>query len=738
MNDLLDLIKRNDSGFEAAFSTAIADPIRAAHALDALAQLVRQNRTEQAELLAWDWLAKARETASPIEALELCRRLLLACSGSAQLRTDLVELYKSAHPDRADLADWLTATGLDGAKVSPARALRAMDMAFAAQPGMMLIDRASQHHADIHQHRLAELVRLDSPAGTAIIRALPPRGGEQSIEILRLADDYVPADPDDFRVLAKTNPDRLRELLADDPGAMMISIIRAAGGQIDTDQLKDTLADDRVLSNAEYSKWWSRARTAAKKSPHVRIEGRNPTMLVYDAAGTTIEEETAATLAKTWEPPARLAVVEGYLKAKAGERQSPDPAFMTALAGRVAKWLSLPGTSLADALVAHQLARLGLPVAEPDAQLARRMLTEARDVIERVIALPESFWPMVIELLPQLRPVGADGDWQSLFLQLLPHAPLASADAIAAALLDAGQSDRLNAEIIAIAESPLESMNGLAWLWVGPARADALQLPRPKELLDQLLWLAKQAETVATTDMKFAREIRATVRGALSARGYTRFREYVAALDPELAPVLRRQVKRADGIGLTVPETMLALLDEQYPPAVEARPTAEMWKRDDIIFVSAEALAGKEKELDHITNVLMPANSRAIAAAAAHGDLSENADYKCAMEERDLLKARAARVQNELAQARLITVDEVATDHVSIYSRVQLVPAAGGEPTVVCIVSPWDSNVADRKFNYKAPFSQLLLGKQVGQVVRLAFDGGPEADYRIQTIRVPE
>ncbi|MDD4891966.1 MAG: hypothetical protein PHU85_18760, partial [Phycisphaerae bacterium] len=527
MSNILELAKRNDSSFDDAFSAAIADPAKAGEAIGVLAFLAGHDRAEQAEMLAWAWLSDFRQSHTPAESLDLARRLLQATPASAQIRDDLVELYKAALPGRADLADWLNATGLAGGKISPQRALRAMDLALTAQPGRHLVDRTSHHQSDLHQHRIAAIVSLDAAGGALTVR--PQRGAEQTLEILRAADDYMLADADDFRLLLHTDPARLKELLSDDPLAVLVSIIRASGGQIDTDAVKDALADDRVMSNAEYSKWWSRARTAAKKSPHVRIEGRSPTMLIYDPVGTSLEADTLATLAKTWEPAARLAVVEGYVRTKAGDKLAPDEGFLAEIGKRIEKWLSLPGVNLADALVAHRLAEMGAAARPEDAALARRMLAEAGDIVQRIIALDAPLWPDALTLLQPARPVGPAGpgpdDWQAAYLQLLPHAPAEMADVIAAALLDAGQADRLNAEIMAIAESPLEALDGLAWLWIGPARAADLQLPRPKELLDQLLWLAKQAETIAMTDHKFARAIRATVRGALSARGYARLRD---------------------------------------------------------------------------------------------------------------------------------------------------------------------------------------------------------------------
>ena len=67
----------------------------------------------------------------------------------------------------------------------------------------------------------------------------------------------------------------------------------------------------------------------------------------------------------------------------------------------------------------------------------------------------------------------------------------------------------------------------------------------------------------------------------------------------------------------------------------------------------------QEAELDELLNVRVPENQRAIGEAAAHGDLSENAEYTAALEERDQLMRRAGRVRSEVESAREKVVQAV-------------------------------------------------------------------------------
>ncbi|MCB9867224.1 MAG: hypothetical protein H6816_11410 [Phycisphaerales bacterium] len=56
----------------------------------------------------------------------------------------------------------------------------------------------------------------------------------------------------------------------------------------------------------------------------------------------------------------------------------------------------------------------------------------------------------------------------------------------------------------------------------------------------------------------------------------------------------------------------------------------------------------KRAELEELVNVKIRENAIAIGRAAELGDLSENSEYKFALEERDLLQARLAQMQKEM------------------------------------------------------------------------------------------
>ena len=74
----------------------------------------------------------------------------------------------------------------------------------------------------------------------------------------------------------------------------------------------------------------------------------------------------------------------------------------------------------------------------------------------------------------------------------------------------------------------------------------------------------------------------------------------------------------------------------------------------EIKYYSAEGLQKLKDELNYLITKERPAASAAIAEARDKGDLSENAEYDAAKEAQGLLEARISKLQDLVANARLL------------------------------------------------------------------------------------
>ncbi|MBD3277819.1 MAG: hypothetical protein GF388_05935 [Candidatus Aegiribacteria sp.] len=155
----------------------------------------------------------------------------------------------------------------------------------------------------------------------------------------------------------------------------------------------------------------------------------------------------------------------------------------------------------------------------------------------------------------------------------------------------------------------------------------------------------------------------------------------------------------------------------------------------DFLFSSRASIKRREEALTRLKQVEIPAAADAIGEAASHGDLSENAEYKAAMEKRDLLLDRLRRWSEELQLYRPYPVNEINGSTVSPGTRVTLQESGGAEDVrMLEIVGPLDADPDRDLINYMAPLGKTLLGKSVGDVIVLP--GRDEREWRIASIEV--
>ena len=127
------------------------------------------------------------------------------------------------------------------------------------------------------------------------------------------------------------------------------------------------------------------------------------------------------------------------------------------------------------------------------------------------------------------------------------------------------------------------------------------------------------------------------------------------------------------------------------------------------LIVTAKMMDAKKQELEHITTVEIPANSKEIGEALAQGDLRENAEYKAAKERQTLLNSTASKLQEELNRARVFDPTTITTARVSFGTVVTLKNELTGETETYTILGPWESDPDNKIISYMSPFGNAVL-----------------------------
>ena len=123
----------------------------------------------------------------------------------------------------------------------------------------------------------------------------------------------------------------------------------------------------------------------------------------------------------------------------------------------------------------------------------------------------------------------------------------------------------------------------------------------------------------------------------------------------------------------------------------------------------------KKRQLEHIMNVEVPANSKEIEYALSLGDLRENAEYKASKEKQEQLNSQAAKLKEDIERAQLFDPRNVNTSRVSFGTTILLRNETAGKQETFTILGPWESDPNNNIISYLSPFGNAILNRTVGE-----------------------
>lgn len=129
-------------------------------------------------------------------------------------------------------------------------------------------------------------------------------------------------------------------------------------------------------------------------------------------------------------------------------------------------------------------------------------------------------------------------------------------------------------------------------------------------------------------------------------------------------------------------------------------------------------------ELRQLKSVERPAVTLQIAEARDKGDLSENAEYDAAKEAQGLLEARISKLDNVLANARVVDESKMDNSKAYILSKVTIKNLTNNMMLTYQLVAENEADIKSKKLSIESPIGKGLLGKELGDVVEIQIPSG--------------
>ncbi|MFO7322942.1 MAG: transcription elongation factor GreA [Chloroflexota bacterium] len=145
---------------------------------------------------------------------------------------------------------------------------------------------------------------------------------------------------------------------------------------------------------------------------------------------------------------------------------------------------------------------------------------------------------------------------------------------------------------------------------------------------------------------------------------------------------------------------------------------------NQVQYLTPEGFKNLEKRLRFLIEVRRPEVAERLRQALEEGgDLSENAEYEDAKNEQAFVEGEIMRLEAILSSAQVIE-DTGQKDRVVLGARVTIVEEGTKDKEIYYLVGSAEANPTEGKISLESPLGKALLGKKVGEKVKVDAPAG--------------
>ena len=523
-------------------------------------------------------------------------------------------------------------------------------------------------------------------------------GGKKEISFKSGFRTLIPLKEDHFLVERFIGSEQLQKYAETDGVGLIIKIIKELGPQT-ASEIKDLLSD-AVIPQALYSKWWQSTRSKLKKNDLIIAPNstKEPFALRKEKIshderygelleGKTTFEETLHAL---------YTLVRDFPEALKTENTLE-------LIIKKAKGLLNDNPSVVQKILIHFfLEQLDAPLFDTmELGVFIRSIDNFKETLQQIsiVAFRKFFLHAIFQFHPQ---------WPNIFVSLLDIAePIQLKEYIFKELLLKDQSIAVHA-VEKIRDDPIQMMDAFLWYFQkitsgqAPIVSDQNQIERFFESFFVLM---------ATIEPKRQhKELLKKMHAMIYADRFRIVRDMLKNSDVSFAREFLLLASKCQSFTMQEQKTFRSLVGVVHPAYFEGK---EDSMEQTVIWTTEEGYRKAKDRIEHIGTVEIVDNAKEIEAARSHGDLRENAEYKCALERRNRLQNELKVLSDQFNRARILSSEDISTKVVSVGTKIEVKDLQGMVETYT-ILGPWDVDPSANILSVESKLAQILLGKKIG------------------------
>ena len=523
----------------------------------------------------------------------------------------------------------------------------------------------------------------------------------------------------------ETEPETIKQLIEDNPVQLVIDTLSAYPNQAASAiELETTLA--QVVGEDKFKRWFAAVKKQLIKDPRIGVPAKKTEIYVLRDEPVSAEDEILEAFGATRSARRRITLAEDLLSVSI--KDEAKPALQTVLTGLVEAVRDSNQLDAAErlygAFVRDELARLlgqdPATLNPPQSDLVK----DVRSLGAIAEKIPVHFQSRFLDLVKETHPL----EWREIVFSLLKTSQGKFTTECINFLVENEQSEEL-ASTLARWKTE-QNLRAPVLLWIIKNRHSK----KFAKLLNNLITPRLLSAIFFAIDyeaLQSAGTRRIPLAEALS-DDPDLISDLLAAADTETARDLANTLLLNQGFEELTKKSLLARFIKLFP-SLQSLVAGDAEAKDEQLLVSRSSYEKRRNEYEEIVTKRIPDNSKAIAAAREHGDLRENSEFKMAKQDQSVLMAQKAQLERDLARARITDFTDANTDQVSVGTIVDLRDVSDGRAIRYTVLGAWDSDPENHIIAYKTPLGQALLGKKVGEHVKLKI-GGTQHEYQLAGI----
>jgi transcription elongation factor GreA len=631
-------------------------------------------------------------------------------------RKEIVECYRKKYEGHSQLEDYIRVSNLSQSYRNVHEAITDFEKHIAFDKGNYVF------------HRTWGVGRIVSIEGDEItIDFAKKRGHTMSLKMAvgalqTLAKEHI------WVLKATWKKEKLLEKVKGDIPWALRTVIKSFGNSCDSKRIKAELCPG-VLSEKEWPSWNTKARDILKSDPGFGTSPDNIDIYTVRERPISISEKLYNEFKAERNFFGRAAAIRSFVSRKDPEL---DSEYFAEMFSYLTSFLKPSAHTGEQAMAAYFLIK---ELSNKYPHLGANIPMSFTDIIKGTNDIPGLFGNLKDGKFKEefLRHLQAYiPDWADIFVELFPRTMLAS---IISQLEKEGYAEKLTGMAIDCFERFRDRREAAVWMFKNAAntawfKAANIGFERQLIVLIHILDLTyrdienqrettearkinKQVYTILFKDGNLESFIRGADTDTIT-RIYT-FINDVKNLDPQDKINLRSKI-------------------QDLHPDFKFLDIAEKRISQGGLIVTKIKFEEIQKQLAHIMDVEIPANSREIEDARLHGDLKENAEYIEAKKNQVLLNTNAEKLKEDIERAQIFDPATIDTSRVSFGTFVVLYNQTKDRKEEYTILGPWESEPEKNIISNQTPFGKAMLSKTTGEHFSFLSDGENNS-YTVEEIR---